>query len=84
MKKQPIFERSVAKNAHFQIDDCFFRFWFRFVHKLRYLDELGRRDRMRDIAERDFDRQGATVEGLAMEHTIDLIVDIEVKATDNL
>ena len=55
VKKQPIFERSVAKNAHFQIDDCFFRFWFRFVHKLRYLDELGRRDRMRDIAERDFD-----------------------------
>ena len=55
VKKQPIFERTAAKHAHFQIDDCFFRFWFRFVHKLSYLNELGRRDRMRDIAERDFD-----------------------------
>ncbi|MBR6588706.1 MAG: ATP-binding protein, partial [Kiritimatiellae bacterium] len=54
-KKQPIFGKPTAKNAHFQIDDCFFRFWFRFVHKLNYLNELGRRDRMRDIAERDFD-----------------------------
>ena len=54
-KKQPIFAKQTSKNAHFQIDDCFFRFWFRFVHKLSYLNELGRRDRMRDIAERDFD-----------------------------
>ena len=54
-KKQPIFAKQTSKNAHFQIDDCFFRFWFRFVHKLNYLNELGRRDRMRDIAERDFD-----------------------------
>ena len=55
VKKQPIFAKATAKNAHFQIDDGFFRFWFRFVHKLDYLNELGRRDRMRDIAERDFD-----------------------------
>ena len=55
VKKQPIFSKATAKNAHFQIDDCFFRFWFRFVHKLNYLNELGRRDRMREIAERDFD-----------------------------
>ncbi len=54
-KKQPIFAKQTSKNAHFQVDDCFFRFWFRFVHKLSYLNELGRRDRMRDIAERDFD-----------------------------
>ena len=53
-KKQPIFGKPTSKNAHFQVDDCFFRFWFRFVHKLSYLNELGRRDRMRDIAERDF------------------------------
>ena len=53
-KKQPIFGKPTSKNAHFQVDDCFFRFWFRFVHKLSYLNELGRRDRMRDMAERDF------------------------------
>ena len=62
-KKQPIFGKPTSKNAHFQVDDCFFRFWFRFVHKLSYLNELGRRDRMRDIAERDFDVFG----GYALE-----------------
>ena len=55
VKKQPIFSKPAAKSAHFQIDDCFFRFWFRFVHKLDYLNELGRRDRMLEVAERDFD-----------------------------
>ena len=55
MKKQPVFERASAKSCHFQIDDCFFRFWFRFVHKLDYLNELGRRDRMLELASRDFD-----------------------------
>ena len=37
------------------MDDCFFRFWFRFVHKFDYLNELGRRDRMLELASRDFD-----------------------------
>ena len=54
-KKQPLFEKVSAKNCHYQIDDCFFRFWFRFVFKNRYLQELGRYDRMRELAERDFD-----------------------------
>ena len=54
-KKQPLFAKSSSKNCHYQIDDCFFRFWFRFVFKNRYLQELGRYDRMRELAERDFD-----------------------------
>ena len=54
-KKQPLFEKASAKNCHYQIDDCFFRFWFRFIFKNRYLQELGRYDRMRELAERDFD-----------------------------
>ena len=62
-KKQPIFEGTATKNSHFQIDDGFFRFWFRFVHKLEYLNELGRRDRMLDVALRDFD----TFSGYALE-----------------
>ena len=54
-KKQPLFEKTSTKNCHYQIDDCFFRFWFRFIFKNRYLQELGRYDRMRELAERDFD-----------------------------
>ena len=41
VKKQPIFAKSTTKNGHFQIDDCFFRFWFRFVHKLGYQTSSG-------------------------------------------
>ena len=63
VKKQPIFEKTASKNSHFLIDDCFFRFWFRFVYKLNYLNELGRRDRMLDVARRDFD----TFSGYALE-----------------
>ena len=54
-RKQPLFEKTGNKNSHYQIDDCFFRFWFRFIFKNRYLQELGRYDRMRELAERDFD-----------------------------
>ena len=53
-RKQPIFERSTAKNSHYQIEDCFFRFWFRFVFGYRYLVELGRYDRLLELAKRDF------------------------------
>ena len=62
-RKQPLFDRNAAKNGHWQIDDCFFRFWFRFVFKYRYLVELGRYDRLLDIATRDFD----TFSGPALE-----------------
>ena len=54
-KKQPIFDTGHTKNCHYQIDDCFFRFWFRFIFKYRYLQELGRYSQMHDIAVRDFD-----------------------------
>lgn len=54
-KKIPLFEKATSKNCHYQIDDCFFRFWFRFVFKCRGLMELERYDRMREIAIRDFD-----------------------------
>lgn len=54
-KKLPLFERETAKNSHYQIEDCFFRFWFRFVFKNRYLLEMGRLNRMREVAARDLD-----------------------------
>ena len=54
-KKQPIFDKPSGKNCHYQIDDCFFRFWFRFVFKYRNLMELDRYEQMLQIATRDFD-----------------------------
>ena len=52
-KKQPLFEKTGKKNSHYQIDDCFFRFWFRFVFKYQYLVELGRFDELRTLVKRD-------------------------------
>ena len=40
-KKQPIFDKPTGKNCHYQIDDCFFRFWFRFVWPYQSLVERG-------------------------------------------
>lgn len=54
-KKQPLFENPAGKNCHYQIDDCFFRFWFRFVFKYRGLIEMERYEQLRGIASRDFD-----------------------------
>ncbi len=62
-KKQPVFGKETSKDCHYRIDDCYFRFWFRFVFKNRGLLELERFDRMRELAARDFD----TFSGYALE-----------------
>ena len=54
-KKQPIFDKPTGKNCHYEIDDCFFRYWFRFVFKYRGYLELERYEQLRQIAMRDFD-----------------------------
>ena len=53
-KKQPLFEKTNNKGCHYQIDDCFFRFWFRFIFKYQYLIELGRYEELRALVDRDF------------------------------
>ena len=62
-KKQPLFEKTSNKNCHYQIDDCFFRFWFRFVYKYQYMIELRRFDELRTLVSRDF----AAFSGYALE-----------------
>ena len=52
-KKQPLFEKTSNKNCHYQIDDCFFRFWFRFVYKYQYLIELRRFEELTAVVKRD-------------------------------
>ena len=52
---QPIFERSRTKNCHYRIDDCFFRFWFRFVYRNQSMIELGRFRELQTLVARDID-----------------------------
>lgn len=52
---QPIFEQTRNKNCHYRIDDCFFRFWFRFIYRNQSLIELGRFNELRELSARDLD-----------------------------
>lgn len=54
-RRVPIFTHRKTKQSVYEIDDCFFRFWFRFVWKNMYLKELQRFDVMRDYAMRDYE-----------------------------
>ena len=54
-RKVPVFADSSSRNSIYEIDDCFFRYWFRFVWKNLYLKELGRYSVMRDYASRDYE-----------------------------
>jgi len=54
-KKQPLFEKTTTKACHYQIDDCFFRFWFRFVYRYQSLIELRRYEELKEIVSRAID-----------------------------
>jgi len=54
-RKLPLLAAAKQKQSVYEIDDCFFRFWFRFIWKNAYLRELQRFDVLQDIATRDFD-----------------------------
>ena len=51
----PIFGRDNSRNSAYRIDDCFLRFWFRFVFKYRGWLELGRAGDLERLVLRDFD-----------------------------
>lgn len=51
---RPIFSKDSSKNSVYRIDDCFFRFWFRFVFKYQSLIALNRLERLRELVERDY------------------------------
>ena len=51
----PIFGRENSRNSAYRIDDCFLRFWFRFVFKYGGWLELGRVGDLERLVLRDFD-----------------------------
>lgn len=50
----PLFAKNGGKNSAYHIEDCFFRFWFRFVFKYQSLISLGRWQQLREIVRREF------------------------------
>lgn len=62
-KKQPLFEKSSAKNVRYTIEDNFFTFWFRFIYKYNYMLEIENYESMKAIINRDYE----TFSGLMLE-----------------
>ena len=54
-KNQPIYEKSSNKNMRYTIDDNFFSFWFRFIHKYNYMLEIENYDALKTIINRDYE-----------------------------
>jgi AAA+ ATPase superfamily predicted ATPase len=54
-KTQPMYEGGTNRNCLYGIDDCFFRFWFRFVYKYLHLVEQKQMAQLQQLIERDFD-----------------------------
>lgn len=62
-KKQPLFEKSTAKNVRYTIEDNFFTFWFRFIYKYSYMLEIENFTSVKTIVNRDYE----TFTGLMLE-----------------
>ena len=54
-KVVPACDKPSNRNCLYRLDDCFFRFWFRFVYKYMHLIEQKLLPSLLQIVERDFD-----------------------------
>ena len=53
-KHQPIFARTAAKTARYELNDMFLVFWFRFMYRYSYILELKGYEQLRQIVRRDY------------------------------
>jgi len=53
-KLQPLFSKPGSRNIRWYIDDCFLRFWFRFILPNQALVEVGRNELLYEIVEKDY------------------------------
>ena len=60
-RKQPLFSKPNGRNSRWQLDDCFLRFWFRFIMRNQALVEMERNDLLLEIVERDYERYSGLV-----------------------
>ncbi len=55
-RTQPLFSKPGNRNSRWQLDDCFLRFWFRFILRNQSLVEMERHDLLLEIVERDYEQ----------------------------
>ena len=59
--RQPIFSKPNGRNSRWQLDDCFLRFWFRFILRNQALVEMERNDLLLEIVERGYEQYSGLV-----------------------
>lgn len=62
-KHQPLFAKTAAKTARYELNDNFLVFWFRFVYRYSYMLELKGYEQLREVIRRDY----AVLSGHALE-----------------
>ena len=62
-KRQPLFAKTAAKTARYELNDNFLVFWFRFVYRYSYMLELKGYEQLREVIRRDY----AVLSGHALE-----------------
>ena len=55
-RRQPLFSKPGGRNSRWQLDDCFLRFWFRFILRNQALVEMERNDLLLEIVNRDYEQ----------------------------
>ena len=53
-KHQPLFAKTAAKTARYELNDNFLVFWFRFMYRYSYILELKGYEQLREIVRRDY------------------------------
>ena len=53
-KLRPMFSKPESRNVRWYINDCFLRFWFRFILSNQALVEMGRNDILLELVEKDY------------------------------
>ena len=60
-RRQPMFSKSGGRNSRWQLEDCFLRFWFRFILSNQALVEMERNDLLLEIVERGYEQYSGLV-----------------------
>ena len=55
-RKLPMFSKPNSRNSRWQLDDCFLRFWFRFIMQNQALVEMERNDLLLEIVEKGYEQ----------------------------
>ncbi len=76
-RTMPIFAKKGGKNSAYHIEDCFLRFWFRFVFRYQSLISLGRWESLRAIVRREY----SAFSGYALERYFRLKIAEESSCT---